>query len=798
MGVNRAIRKNTLSPRGIFYYGADSTFAVVASFFRPGRKGEPNHNRDNFSLHMKKLCGYQLFLCFVLLFSGCAKVYWDQDWRYEGVVTGPEEQIIHIESDPPASLWVDGGFAAKTPATLKLSYSVSQVCLSKNQYREAPGSEKEVLDRMERSEDFLQNDFHLLRFKAPGYHDLVLPVEVPHDTDRIQVSLRKKTGINYKIDCVLTIKARDAYFKEIEAIIREHALGPDIQKSPKQPVNSPGDPYDSDIQRQKFEFSVSDAAVLSRLTDTLFSEAKKKNFVFNVSEAKTEATFSTNPSREFRAVWISYLDWPGGETDPEKQKASLLEMLDTFQRLHFNAVLFQVRTAGEALYRSEIEPWSALLTGTQGRDPGYDPLAFAVREAHKRGMELHAWLNPYRVRLSSRCGSDSRDTAPNHIARVHPEWVMRFRLSNRNNCCCYRMLDPGIPAVTEYIARVTADIVRRYDVDGIHFDDMFYPYPSGEFRGIGSEDMDTFRRFGRGERSIADWRRENINRMVHRVNDAIKSAGPNVRFGISPFGIWRRGVPTGTAGMNAYSVIYSDALTWLKEKSVDYLSPQLYWKTGGNPDYGKLLPWWGEKVKEAQRHVYPGQIVYYVQPGMVSDNPAKPENAYEIVSQILLNRDNRSRNVLGNAFYRAVGENGKLLGPDAFKNLLQNGLYATPALPPVMPWLNSDRPDPPQNIQVVKGKDHRTRVNWKIADPGRRVGKFAVYTVYHQDVPGAESSPESIAKSLKDAANLIAVTGENRITLHADISLEKGDYLLVTAVSRNNVESEPGPPIRLE
>ena len=356
-----------------------------------------------------------------------------------------------MESDPPASLWVDGAFAAKTPTDLNLTYTVSQVCLAKNRYKEPDGDEKEVLDRMEKTEEFFQNDFHLLRFKAPGYHDLLLPVEVPHGNDHIRVELKKKTGINYKIDCVLTFKARDSYFPEIESIIASHALDPHIHKSPKRTADS----NDPDVFRQTFSFSVSDGEVLGRLTDTLFFEAKKKNFAFHVSEAKTEATFSTNPSREFRAVWISYLDWPQGETDPERQKASLREILDTFKDLNFNAVLFQVRAAGEALYRSDLEPWSALLTGIQGRDPGYDPLAFAVREAHKRGMELHAWLNPYRVKLSSRCDSWGRNTIPNHITRTRPDWVLRFRLSDRKNCCCYTMLDPGIPAVTEYIARVT-------------------------------------------------------------------------------------------------------------------------------------------------------------------------------------------------------------------------------------------------------------------------------------------------------------------------------------------------------
>ncbi|MDM8538154.1 family 10 glycosylhydrolase [Desulfobacterales bacterium HSG17] len=381
-------------------------------------------------------------------------------------------------------------------------------------------------------------------------------------------------------------------------------------------------------------------------------------------------------------MWISYIDWPGTQKDPNLQKKSLVKMLDEFKRLNFNAVIFHTRVESDAVYKSDIEPWSRQLTGIQGRDPGYDPLDFIVKEAHKRGMELHAWINPYRVNISKKC-SGGFPNANKHISKTRPEWILNIKMSDNNGC--YKMLNPGIPEITDYISDITQDIVKKYNIDGIHFDDMFYPYPFKDFKGITWEDKETFIKYKKGNISIKDWRRRNVNQLIRQVNAGIKKIKKHVRFGVSPFGIWQNEIPKGIKGMSAYDVIYSDAMTWLEDNSIDYLAPQLYWKIGGRPDYEKLLSWWGQKVKQAQKHIYPGQIIYYIKPegkkGRKTNLIAKPETSKDILDQVNLNRENRDINVLGNTFYRAVNIQKHILGSDQFKNKLIKGLYATPALP---------------------------------------------------------------------------------------------------------------------
>ncbi|WP_166405017.1 glycoside hydrolase family 10 protein [Desulfonema ishimotonii] len=735
---------------------------------------------------MRPIRFHILLLFAVLCVSGCSpRIYWDEHWLYEALINLPRAQTVRVESIPPSSLWVDGQYAGKTPLDIRLSYSFNQIRLFKNQYKETPGGKKEVLDKKERKQEMPQAVTHTLQFKAPGYHDRFQPVETPLGSAPIRVALRKKSGLSYEIECKLTVNARREHFSRIEGIISEHALSPGVRKSPDRPVENGG----PDQYRQTFEIALRDADALGQMTDALFAEAEKRNFVFDVSRARTEATFSTNPTREFRAVWVSYLDWPPQhETDPARQKQAFIRLLDEFRRLNINAVIFQVRPACDAFYRSEKEPWSRLLTGTPGSDPGYDPLAFAVREAHLRGIELHAWLNPFRTRLSTKC-QNSSETARNHISKIRPEWLLRFRLSGSGNCCCYEMLNPGIPQVTEYVADIASDIVRRYDVDGIHFDDTFYPYPRKNFAGIRGEDRQTYRKFRRRGQSVENWRRENINRLIHRVNTRIKKEKAHIRFGVSPFGIWRNGIPEGTVGMSACDAIYSDALAWLENKSVDYLAPQLYWKTGGQPDYNRLLSWWAGKVRAAGRHIYPGQIVYYVRTGPGERMPGKPGSAEEITRQVRINRESRGGNVLGNAFYRAIGTDKEILGPETLKAMLGKGLYATPALPPVMPWLDVSPPDPPENLQLAVLGENRYALKWTPPGNGSGLWKYAVYTAYHEDI--ADGKPP------ENAGNLIAVTGRTTLEIGPDIRLAPGDLLFVTAVSENNAESRPGRPVRL-
>ncbi|HAE86889.1 TPA: glycoside hydrolase, partial [Candidatus Marinimicrobia bacterium] len=327
---------------------------------------------------------------------------------------------------------------------------------------------------------------------------------------------------------------------------------------------------------------------------------------------------TADPKEEFRAVWVATvlrLDWPSSST-VSTQKNQMINILNTMESYRFNAIVFQVRPACDALYDSKIEPWSNWLTGTEGKAPSpyYDPLAFVVEEAHKRGIEVHAWFNPYRARKGD-AGSSAE-----HVFNTHPEWILAVGSKNSNSQ--YRsldernlpeskavdyILDPGKEAVREYVLSVIVDVASRYDIDGIHMDDYFYPYS-----GISNEDAATFAEESRGFTNIHDWRRDNINLLIQAIHDTLEVIKPRVKFGMSPFGIWKNGVPAGIVGLDAYSTIYCDAVTWLNEQWIDYITPQLYWPFGGGQDYGKLMPWWAGIAAENKRHLYPGQAVYRI------------------------------------------------------------------------------------------------------------------------------------------------------------------------------------------
>jgi len=716
--------------------------------------------------------------------AGCARIHQEERWTYNALETVEEVQTVCVESAPPASLWVDGTYVGETPLEIPFSYGVNEIQLIRRQMETSGFGNREVLATESQTRGFLQETAHTLHFRASGFHDRFLPLTVPRFDESVHVQLKRKTGPGFPVTVRLDVAALEAQFPLIRRIIGQHALrgGEDGVKEGAPAAAGP------DSRRQRFTVTVADPGALSGLIDALFTAARERHFVFNVADAALTARFAANPVRELRAVWIAYLDWPDERSDAEAQKAALIRMFDAFKRLHVNAVFFHIRVEADALYRTDLAPWSRLLTGDQGRDPGYDPLAFAVSAAHERGIELHAWLNPYRTRLSRRCGADSAKVHPDHVSRTHPEWGLEFRLSRKDRC--YRMLNPGIPGVTAHVADVAADIVRRYDVDGIHFDDMFYPYPEGAFAGAGGEDLAAFRRREDASIDLKTWRRDNINRMIRTVNGRIKSIDPFARFGVSPFGIWRSGVPRGVAGMSGRDAIYSDALAWLEAGSVDYLTPQLYWKLGGRTDYGKLLDWWAEKGAAFDRHIYPGQIVYYLREGGETRGLDKPESPEEILAQMDLNRNFRDRGVLGNVFYRTVNIQDRPIGRTDLGDRLQEGRYATPALPPLMPWLSMEKPLPPENLKFSseEGQGGSIVLTWDDPNPPDSVWKYAVYAIHREDL--VDDAP-------KAAGNLIAVTGRRELNIDADDVLGPGDRVYVTAVSRNNVESGASAGISL-
>ena len=379
-----------------------------------------------------------------------------------------------------------------------------------------------------------------------------------------------------------------------------------------------------------------------------------------------------------RGLWVATvanIDWPSRSTlTADQQRAELVSILDRAAAAGFNAIIFHVRPASDAVYRSSIEPWAAMLTGTQGTDPGYDPLAFAIEQAHARGLQLHAWINPFRAGNTA----DSARLAATHLFRVRRDLVRVYGSQ--------LWLDPGESDVQDHVIRAVTDIVRRYDVDGIHADDYFYPYPETDAsnRPIAFPDAATFARTGAGL-TLDDWRRANVDRFVERLYREVHTLAPTLPVGISPFGIWRPGSPNGVAGLDAYATIYADSRKWLRQGWVDYLAPQLYWSIAApQQSFPALLDWWlGENVQK--RHVWPGLAAY-----RVGDGTSSAFGASEIPTQVSLTRTR-------------AGGSGHLLY-NTTSTLTRNGgavaaslgnLYRMRAIPPAYPWLDASPPTAP-------------------------------------------------------------------------------------------------------
>ncbi|MCL6669467.1 glycoside hydrolase family 10 protein [Streptomyces panaciradicis] len=310
-------------------------------------------------------------------------------------------------------------------------------------------------------------------------------------------------------------------------------------------------------------------------------------------------------AREMRGVWVATVtnrDWPSkpGLT-ADRQRAELIAILDRAVEDRLNTVIFQVRPTADALWPSPYEPWSQVLTGTQGGDPGWDPLGTAVEQAHARGLDLHAWFNPYRIANHT----DPARLVATHPARVHPDWVVTYGGKMYYN--------PGLPEVRAFVEKAILDAVRKYPLDAVHFDDYFYPYPVA---GQTFDDDAAYDRYGGGFASRADWRRDNIDKLVRETAAGIKRIRPAAQFGISPFGVWRnaatdsRGSDT-RAGVQTYDDLCADTRKWVRKNWIDYICPQIYWNIGfAAADYAKLLPWWAEVAKGTATRLYIGEALY--------------------------------------------------------------------------------------------------------------------------------------------------------------------------------------------
>jgi uncharacterized lipoprotein YddW (UPF0748 family) len=495
-----------------------------------------------------------------------------------------------------------------------------------------------------------------------------------------------------------------------------------------------------------------------------------KNFtilLITILISSTLFSQSIPPKREMRAAWVATvtnLDWPSSPNlTVAQQKQELINLLDELKRDGINTVIFQIRTECDALYSSSFDPWSYWLTGSQGTAPSpyYDPLEFAIDEAHKRGMELHAWFNPYRADRSV----GSYPKASNHVTVLHPDWIIRITTSTSD----FKFLDPGLPMVRDYVTSVIYDIVSRYDVDGIHADDYFYPYPPNQ---ITNQDAATFATYPRGFTNLGDWRRDNVNVLIAQVNDTIQSVKPWVKFGMSPFGIWKNGVPPGITGLDAYSTIYCDPIAWLHNRSIDYLTPQLYWPFGGGQDYAKLQPWWADSVYANQRHFYPGHALYRVDPS--SGNWA----ANEIPRQIRFDRANPK--VQGGVFFRAKSFVSNFKG---VTDSLRNDLYRYIAILPTMDWKDVVAPNPPQNLRFERLANGQAGLAWDLpqtASDGDSAKRYVVYRFdYSAILPG----------DLENSAYILKVEGSRESIPGEPPSPTGPFYFVVTSLDRNYNES---------
>lgn len=467
-----------------------------------------------------------------------------------------------------------------------------------------------------------------------------------------------------------------------------------------------------------------------------------------------------NPKREFRGAWLHVIgqtQWQNKTT--EEAKKYIREQLDLLQSAGCNAVIFQVRPTADAVYKSDIEPWSAWLTGRRGKAPNpmWDPMEYALEEAHKRGMEFHAWLNPYRV----------TSTAKEVLQKDHDFYKEPHRFFRYNGQILF---DPAYQENRDFICKVVDDIVKRYDVDGIHIDDYFYPYPAP---GKAIPDDASYKKFGKGM-NRGDWRRHNVNLLVEQLNKTIKDRKPWVRFGISPFGIWRnkRNDPRGSesTGLQNYDDLYADVLLWDKKGWMDYIVPQLYWSldTQAAPSR-KLVKWWSENIKNTD--LYIGQDVKRT---MDSADPGNRDRN-ELDTKVRMSR--KLPNIGGNVWWHGYWVTGNYKGAS---DSLATKYQSTIALPPVYDGPGHG-PKSVGEVKVVKNHEGEF-LEWDMpkktsAESADDAIRFVVYEFY----PGE-------TQNLEDSQAIVALTPYNRVKIDGD---EKGVTYAVTALDRLNRESKP-------
>ena len=469
---------------------------------------------------------------------------------------------------------------------------------------------------------------------------------------------------------------------------------------------------------------------------------------------------SPYPKREFRGAWIQAVNGQFRGIPTEKLKQTLIDQLNSLQGAGINAIIFQVRPEADALYASQLEPWSRFLTGVQGQAPSpyWDPMQFMIDECHKRGMEFHAWINPYRVKTSLKSA-----LSPNHLYNIHPEWFVTY-----NNQLFF---DPALPESRRHICMVVADIVSRYDVDAIHMDDYFYPYPA---KGMDFPDDASFARYGGGFTNRADWRRSNVNILIQKIHETIRGLKPWVKFGISPFGIYRneKNDPLGskTNGLQNYDDLYADVLLWARNGWVDYNIPQIYWQIGHPAaDYETLVKWWAKNTEN--RPLFIGQSVM----NTIQNADPKNPSVNQLPRKMALERAYQT--IGGSCQWpaSAVVENaGK------YRDALVQEYHKYPALVPVFDFMDDKAPGKVRKVKKVWTEDGYM-LFWTAPRAKDEMDRAVQYVVYRF------GDKERV--NIDDASHIVAVTRNNFYKLPYKDGKNKYRYV-VTALDRLHNESK--------
>lgn len=468
-----------------------------------------------------------------------------------------------------------------------------------------------------------------------------------------------------------------------------------------------------------------------------------------------------HPKREFRAAWIQSVNGQFKGMSADKMKRTLSQQLDALHEAGINVVIFQVRPESDALYESRLEPWSRFMTGVQGQAPSpyWDPLEYMVEECHRRGMELHAWVNPYRAKTTLK-----NELAPGHVYHIHPEWFVTYGDQLYFN--------PALPESRRHICMVVSDIVVRYDVDGIHMDDYFYPYPVA---GKDFPDDEDYKRMGLGFASKADWRRHNVNMLIEDLHYKIREIKPWVKFGVSPFGIYRNRstdpLGSNTNGLQNYDDLYADVLLWANEGWIDYTIPQVYWHIGHpRADYAELVDWWARNT--GNRPLVIGQSVENTVKNVDPDNPA----INQLPAKMKLTR--KYQTISGNCFWPAsavVNNDGRIA------DALRREYHKYPALVPVFDFMDREIPSKPRRLKTAWTSDGYMLFWAPPKDDGDEMQRAFRYVVYRFD-RGEEVD-------LDDPSHIVGITPYTYFKLPYEDGKTKFRYV-VTALDRMWNESK--------